>query len=62
MMAEKMRSRQPGLTSWVRVAGELPHAYGNPDSTRSAVSSPDPDRLERAATLTGLRAGRTLTG
>ena len=35
---------------------------GNPDTSRRGVSSPDPARLERAATLTMRRAGRTLTG
>src|SRR6185312_2674675 len=35
---------------------------GTPDSARSTVRFPDPARLERAATLTKLRAGRAITG
>lgn len=43
---------------------ELPPATRHevPDSTRSAVRLPDLARLERATTLTKLRAGHTLTG
>lgn len=56
-----------GCVSWsgeLRTGGINPHlaSGGDADSTRSAVRLPDPARLERAATLDMLRAGRILTG